>query len=83
MADKEHTMAHVNRVIRFKYPEPISTRSGCKVGWMTFATLELAKKASKVAVAESKVRAEEGYDFGYCSPGEITKVEGGFEVTVP
>lgn len=65
------------------YPTPLSQRSGCKVGWLTFATEDEAKAASKVAMAEADVRADQGYDFGYCSPGSIEKVADGYEVCIP
>jgi hypothetical protein len=68
-----------------KYPTPIERRSGCKVGWYTYDNLADAEKASKVAAARAVEMAGFGYDFGWCSPGEITESADGtrFTVTVP
>jgi len=66
------------------YPKnPVSQRQGCKVGWLIYATIEEAKACSVEAIYEGHKRAEQGYDFGYCAPGSITKVETGWEVCIP
>lgn len=63
--------------------KPISQRGGCKVGWATFATEDEAKTASAWAIEEAKIKAGEGYDFGYCAPGSIDKNKAGYEVCLP
>lgn len=71
-----------------RYPYPVTTRSGNKVGWLYYTTEEEARTAAKVAIAEAIEKKEQGYDFGYLTPGTITKVtegmyEGLWEVVVP
>ena len=59
-------------------------RSGIKVNWYNFETRELAEKASTVASHNAEVAWNQGYDFGYQSPGKITEEEDGtFTVCVP
>lgn len=53
----------------FVYPQHVAQRSGCKVGWLYFDTEEKAKQAVKVAKAEAKHLASQGYDYGYRAPG--------------
>ena len=66
------------------YPKPLSTRSGCKVAWYTYATKAEAEAAAEVAVSEAIRKAALGYDFGWCSPGEVRGTdEHGWVVTVP
>lgn len=66
------------------YPTPVSQRSGCKVGWMTFATKADAEKCARAARLEAKRQAENGYDFGYCTPGSIEKIGADrWEVCIP
>lgn len=66
------------------YPKPVKRTSGCKVGWYVYDNLADAEKASKVASARASEMAGFGYDFGYCSPGEIRHgADGTFTVTVP
>lgn len=66
------------------YPPALSERSGGKVGWKTYATQADATAAAKVATRDAARQARLGYDFGYCSPGSITRLNNGtFEVCVP
>ena len=66
------------------YPPPLSQRSGCKVGWLIYASKTEAEAAAKFAVVEASRREAEGYDFGYCAPGSITELKDGtFEVCIP
>jgi hypothetical protein len=66
------------------YPKPVSTRSGCKVGWYTYDNRADAETASAAAKARASEMRGFGYDFGYSSPGEITeRADGTFVVTVP
>lgn len=76
--------------IRDEYPNhnrpnvtPISQRSGNKVGWRTYKTKAEANTVAKWARVEAKIKSRQGYDFGYCSPGSITKTEDGYEVCIP
>jgi hypothetical protein len=69
-------------------PPHVSQRVGCKVYWMTYATLEEAKIAQAWAIKEAEYRYSLGYDSGWCVPGGINeqraaedcKLKGGFEV---
>ena len=73
--------------------EPYAMRSGCKVGWYYYRTKAAALRASAKAKATAIRRAEQGYDFGFCSPGAIRFIDpaenpksayrGLWEVTVP
>lgn len=66
------------------YPKPLRHRFGCKVGWRTYANLEDAGKASKVAREEARKVAAMGYDFGYLSCGVISQNEDGtYDVVCP
>ncbi len=63
---------------------PIRERGGCKVRWATYATIEEAEAAAAWAKVEAGIKADQGYDFGYCCPGEIGPGRpDGFEVTFP
>jgi hypothetical protein len=64
-------------------PPPVSTRSGCKVGWNTYATLEDAEACSRWAQEQAKHMAEQGYDFGWQVPGSVRPCDGGWEVVIP
>ena len=67
-----------------EYPEHTVKREGCKVSWYNFATKQLANKASKVALHNAKIRASQGFDFGYCYPSNITEEKDGtYTVCVP
>jgi hypothetical protein len=54
-------------------PQPISYMSGCKVAWYTFRTVKEAEIAAKWARSEAARKEALGYDFGWCTPGEISK----------
>lgn len=66
------------------YPEPLSTRSGCKVGWYTYATRAEAETAAEAARWNASLKAAYGHDFGYTPPGTIGEdADGTFTVTIP
>lgn len=69
------------------YPAPQQIRVGCKVSWHYYEKEEDAKAASKAAVHNAEIQASQGYDFGYCAPGSITKDQlffpGLYEVCLP
>lgn len=46
-------------------------RGGCKVAWETYDNEPEANAAAERAVVEAQRKAELGYDFGYCYPGEV------------
>mgnify|MGYP003403695987 CR=1 FL=1 len=56
-------------------PKPIRYRSGCKVGWNTYATREEAEIASAHYKEKGAESSALGYDFGYQCPGEIRPVK--------
>ena len=67
-----------------QYPKgEINRRNGCKVGWQTYTTEELAKECAESAKYNAEILRTKGYEFGYSSPGSITKVENGWEVMIP
>ena len=67
-----------------QYPEgEIAIRNGCKVGWQTYATHELAKQCSESAIYNAEILRNKGYDFGYVVPGSISQTEKGWEVVIP
>jgi len=66
-----------------KLPQEIGYRSGLRVCWKTYATEDEAKIASLHARAEAEHQLALGYDFGWCAPSSITKVEDGYEVCFP
>ena len=77
-------MAKQKGVRSFVYPEPDDRRIGIKVRWFIYSNQALAKKAAKIAYDESLYWASKGYDYGYCSPGSISKLpDGRFEVCLP
>lgn len=64
--------------------KPLSTRSGCKVGWEYYATLDEAKLAAALAVEKASAMEAKGYDWGYQCPGAIRPMlDGTYEVCVP
>ena len=66
-----------------KLPKPLRTKSGCKVGWMFFATREEAEAWLPAVEKTASAKAARGYDFGYSRPGVITEIEhsGEFRLT--
>lgn len=66
------------------YPDTDETRSGCKVGWRYYRDRTAAELCAKAARYNAILKAEQGYDFGYCAPGSLTQLEDGrFEVCIP
>jgi hypothetical protein len=66
------------------YPAEQRARSGCKVGWLIYDKRSDAELAAKAAEHNGRIKEQLGYDFGYCSPGNIRVLENGqFEVTIP
>ena len=66
------------------YPEAVKTTVGHKVSWNAYADREKAELAAQTAEHNARIAASEGYDFGYCCPGNITVTEDGlFEVCLP
>jgi hypothetical protein len=66
------------------YPEAVATRTGCKVGWRVYTTIETAAQCAEAARHNARIQESLGYDFGYQSPGNITQLEDGrFEVCIP
>jgi hypothetical protein len=61
----------------------VALRSGAKVGWRTYATMEDAEKCAAAAKHNARIQESYGYDFGFQAPGEIRKVPAGYEVTLP
>lgn len=59
----------------FDYPQYSASRGGCKVGWLYYVSEEAANRAAEVAKAEARYKEGLGYDFGYCCPGSIRKLE--------
>lgn len=65
------------------YPEAIRRETGCKVGWLYYDNEADALEASKAARHNGLIDRDLGYDFGYCSPGSVTKTDNGeWEVCV-
>jgi len=63
--------------------QPIHDRCGCKVSWATYENEADAIDCAVFATVEAVFSAQDGYDFGYQSPGSITKTESGWEVCLP
>lgn len=62
---------------KFKnYPEPAATRGGCKVSWNYYKTEEEARACSAAAAWNRDIKADLGYDFGYCWPGTVKLIGG-------
>ena len=53
----------------------VKTESGCKVGWSTYDVESEAREAAKQAHSRAVSMLQQGYDFGYQSPGEVTSFE--------
>jgi len=74
-----------------KYPDEDGLRVGCKVSWRYYHSKEDAETCALAAKNNGRIMAGQGYDFGYCAPGAITKVAedsngefaGMYEVTLP
>ena len=60
-----------------EYPEPLHIDVGCKVIRRKYATKAEADKCAEVAAEEMQVQLAQGYDFGYCWPGDITENDDG------
>lgn len=56
-------------------PKHEAIRGGCKVSWLYFKTEEEAKAAAKIAKHNAGIAWDEGYDFGYQTPGSIQKMK--------
>lgn len=70
------------------YPKAQKTRSGNKVAWLYFADKTDAEKAREAALKEAQRMANNGYDFGFCAPGELREMKTGeyaglFQVCIP
>lgn len=48
---------------------------GCKVEWLSYRDRETAEEAARAARTYASEKRAQGYDFGYCSPGSIEKVD--------
>lgn len=81
-------MAKATKPRYMQYPPTDVYRSGCKVGWRYYKDSADAKKCSTAAAHNAELDAAEGYDFGFCAPGSIVKIEEGeyagmYEVCIP
>lgn len=66
------------------YPTPVRERHGCRVSWYTYADLKTARQASTQASKEAVAMKRRGFDFGFMTPGCITKTKDNmFEVVIP
>jgi len=65
------------------YPKEVKQQSGCKVGWLYYKDKKSAQLCSKAAKNNANLRAWQGYDFGFCVPGEIERVDGLYRVCIP
>lgn len=66
------------------YPKEQDFTVGCKVSWYIYDKKEDAEAASKAARNNAIIYAHMGYDFGFQSPGSITKLKDGrYEVCIP
>lgn len=66
------------------YPAHLKMRNGIKVSWLMFEKETDAHKASQAAKNNAILQASKGYDFGYCTPGEIEKTKDGlYSVCIP
>jgi len=62
---------------------PVEAWDGCKVGWAVYRLKADADLIARQAKKDAKKKAERGYDFGYQSPGTVTRVENGYRVCLP
>lgn len=54
------------------YPAHQGSRCGCKVSWQYYDLKKDAEIASAAASHNGDILWEQGYDFGYQSPGHMT-----------
>jgi hypothetical protein len=68
-----------------KYPEQdlVSTRGGMKVGFRTYSSEATANECAAAAENNRDIKLDQGHDFGYMWPGEITQDGDLWEVTIP
>jgi len=52
---------------------PIQQWDGCKVGWAIYRLKSDADRVARQAKKDAKKKVAIGYDFGYQSPGKVTK----------
>ena len=57
------------------YPEPVTQRGGCKVSWYYYKTESEARTCSEAAAWNREIKAGLGYDFGYCWPGTVKRMD--------
>ena len=70
------------------YPKPFAYRGGCKVDWYYYQTEDEARVASKAAYHNRDIMRDQGYEWGYQSPGGVELVKDGphaglWEVVIP
>jgi len=66
------------------YPKEDDLRVGCKVSWYTYENRDTAEECAEIARHNAEIAASQGYDFGYCCPGNITTLaDGRYEVCIP
>lgn len=71
------------------YPPPQATRSGAKVTWYYYDKEADALAAAEAAKFNRRTREQQGYDFGYQSPGAPPRLmtvgpnDGKWEVCIP
>lgn len=59
----------------FNYPTPTRIETGCKVSWYFYDNEADAIKASEIAKSHAIHKLNQGYDFGYQSPGDVRHIE--------
>jgi len=62
---------------------PVEAWAGNKVGWAVYRLKSDADLIARQAKKDAKKKVALGYDFGYQSPGEVTRVENGYRVCLP
>lgn len=55
----------------------VRERQGCKVGWAVYDNEAEANERAAKERAQAQRMWTQGYDFGYCLPGEIRKLDPG------
>lgn len=67
------------------YPQHVEYRGGCKVAWLVYKDEADAEVAASIAEQEADRLSREGYDFGFCSPGSISRDDetGAYIVCIP